>query len=192
MISYVIRHGRTSLSERHLVNGDPRVPVALDEVGELQCRRLSTAAWVPGVVTSIVSGFGRCHQTADLILADPDRESVSEPSLNEIRYGIFEGGPWMAYGAWLGAAGPDQAPPGGGEARRSAVERMLIGLRRCLRLPGPRLIVTHGLLWSVLLRLRDGGTADEWELPEAPYAEPLALDDRTLHQLIDAGLGSAS
>jgi probable phosphoglycerate mutase len=188
MTTYLIRHGRTVLSSQYLVNGDPGVPVKLDATGRRQCRQLSTAPWIPQLSTCVASEFGRCRETARLVLAGRGPAPLVEPGLNEIGYGVFEGGPWMTYGGWLRTADPNDGPDGGGESRRAAISRMLGGLARCLELPGPRLVVAHGLLVSVLLRLRDGGPVDEWNLPEAPYVTPLAFDDPSLRRLIAEGL----
>lgn len=52
---------------------------------------------------------------------------------------------------------------------------MLLGLKDCLALPGPRLVVGHGLLLSVLFRQRGRPEGDAAPLffPEAPCVQPL-------------------
>jgi len=138
-----------------------------------------------------VSQFTRTRQTAELILG-PGRSQVVNPDLNEIKYGCFEGTPWMAYVGWLRQMGPSTRPPGGGEARREAVQRVLCGLTACLSAPGPRLVVGHGLMISVLLQLLQRKPIDVWDLPEGPYVRPLLLDDARLRRIIDAGLDQSA
>lgn len=104
--TYLLRHGRTSLSALHQVNGDPAVEVALDEVGMAQCQAVTDSAWIGTVVTCITSRFLRTRQTADHLLGTHRPERFIEPRLDEVPYGMFEGGPWLTYGAWLAEHGP--------------------------------------------------------------------------------------
>jgi 2,3-bisphosphoglycerate-dependent phosphoglycerate mutase len=152
-MTYLLRHGRTQLSAVHVANGDPSTVVPLDSVGIAQCRRLARAPWTTSITRCFVSQFARTAQTAELILGEPAPPMAIEPALNEIKYGCFEGSPWMIYGRWLRQAGPAARPPGGGESRREAVGRILSGLTACLSAPGPRLVVGHGLMISVVLQL---------------------------------------
>lgn len=185
-ISYLLRHGRTALSHAYVANGDPSTAVLLDAVGISQCHRAAVAPWLATVSTCVVSEFRRTHQTADLIVP-PSVPRLIEPRLNEINYGCFEGGPWLAYGAWLRDNGVDVPPPGG-EARQAAIRRILLGLGYCLTLPGPRLVVGHGLMISAILQLRQNASLDKTDLPESPYVAPLPLVDQDLRDLINSGL----
>ncbi len=184
-VTYVLRHGRTELSAGYIASGDPALPVQLDATGMAQCRRLAAAEWLPAIATCIVSEFPRTRQTAELLLGYAGPVPVTDSRLNEINYGIYEGQPWMAYGAWLRGAGLGAVPPGG-ESRNAAVGRMLAGLAGSLDLPGPRLVVGHGLMISALLQLLRGRTLDRWDLPDAPYVKPIPLTDQRLRQLITA------
>jgi probable phosphoglycerate mutase len=184
-VTYVLRHGRTELSAEYIASGDPALPVQLDPTGVAQCQRLATARWLPTIATCVVSEFPRTRQTAELLLGSAQPVLVNEPRLNEINYGIYEGQPWMAYGAWLRSAGPGAIPPGG-ESRDATVGRMLAGLVGSLDLPGPRLVVGHGLMISVLLQLLRGRSLDRWDLPDALYVKPIPLTDQRLRQLIAA------
>jgi len=173
-ITYVLRHGRTELSARYIASGDPARPVHLDAAGVAQCQQLAAARWIPTIVTCVISQFPRTRQTAELLLGPAQPVMVVEPRLNEINYGGFEGQPWMAYGAWLRRAGPGAVPPAG-ESRDAAIGRVLEGLTGCLDLPGPRLVVGHGLMISTLLQLLRRRGLNRWDLPEAPYVKPIPL-----------------
>lgn len=186
-ISYLLRHGRTALSAAYQANGDPSSATPLDAMGVQQCSRVAATSWPAMIATCVTSEFLRCQQTAQLIVG-PHVRLLIEPDLNEINYGAFEGGPWMAYGDWLRHHGPNATPPGG-ESRRTAVRRILRGLDRCLTLPGPRLIAGHGLMISIVLQLLQNGSTDDWDLPEGAYVRPLPLADQHLRELVDVGLG---
>ncbi len=58
-VTYLLRHGRTRLSASHIVNGDPRTAVPLDEVGIAQCRRVACASWTTSIAACVVSQFAR-------------------------------------------------------------------------------------------------------------------------------------
>lgn len=188
--TYVLRHGRTALSATYRINGNPAQPIDLDEVGIEQCARVRGSRWLDTIAICLTSTFRRAQQTADILIGDRDVARVVEPHLDEIDYGAFEGGPWLNYGAWLRTNGPAALPPGAGESWYAAVDRLLAGLAACLKHPGPRLVVGHGLLVSLLRALTD--TDRPWEcstLPEAPYVEPIVLTDEVLAELIDRGRG---
>jgi len=187
-ITYVMRHGRTTLSAAYRVNGNPSPPIDLDDIGIEQCaRRARDARWLDKIAICLTSRFRRAQQTADILVGERDVPRIVEPRLDEINYGAFEGGPWLHYGAWLRAYGPAAVPPGG-ESWRTAVDRLLTGLAECLKYPGPRLVVGHGLLVSLLHAVRDSDQPLECSaLPEAPYVEPIVLTDVVLAELIDRG-----
>ncbi|MEV6602807.1 histidine phosphatase family protein [Kutzneria sp. NPDC051319] len=187
MTTFVIRHGRTALSATYQVNGDPAAAVPLDEVGVRQCAVHRGALWLQGIAVTVTSRFPRTKQTAGLLLGGAE-PNVVDPRLDEIDYGHFEGGPWLRYGAWLREHGLAAVPPGGSESWYQATERLLVGLAICLDLPGPRLVVGHGLLVSLLLALRcNDGPPDGAALPEAPYVSPLRLTDVELRELVQRG-----
>lgn len=187
-VTYLLRHGRTHLSAVHEVNGDPTVQVTLDEVGMSQCRAAADAPWISTIVTCVTSRFLRTQQTADHVLGAHQAEQFVEPRLDEIGYGAFEGGPWLTYGAWLSDHGPLARPPGGPESLHEATARLLEGLASVLELPGPRLVVGHGHLVSLVQQLQTQPTAAvELRLPEAAYVSPVALADDELTRCIATG-----
>lgn len=190
-VSYVMRHGRTQASASHIATGDPTMPIYLDSVGTAQCHRRAKAGWIPSIASCITSEFPRARQTARVLLTGHQPAMIEQPLLNEISYGRFEGGPWMAYGAWLRDAGPDVAPEGG-EARTAAIKRMLEGLSRCLTMPGPRLVIGHGLMISALLQLMAERPLRAFDLPEAPYVTAIPLTDERLAELVDESLYTLS
>ncbi len=182
MNTFLLRHGQTEYSMKYLVNGDPTVPVQLSEEGVRSCQHAWTVLPLHSVRTWVASGFARAQQTALLFTGVPAAKLVVEPRLNELDYGEFEGGPWLGYGDWLDRHGASRRPPGAAESQREGIRRMLLGLKDCLALPGPRLIVGHGLLLSVLLwqQSRSGGETVPLYFPEAPCVQPLDVADDVL------------
>ncbi|MGW0651785.1 histidine phosphatase family protein [Streptomyces umbrinus] len=188
-LTYLARHAQTTYSVAHRVNGSLRVDVPLSEIGRETCSGFA-ASWNRTVTSSVTSRFSRTRESAGIVLAGQLAPGASrvDRRLDEVDYGRFEGGDWMAYGAWLTAAGPDAVPPGGHETWRECVLRMLAGLQDCLLLPGPRLVVAHGLLSSVVRALvAHDSLAASTALPEAPYLEPVVLDDAELTRLVERG-----
>jgi 2,3-bisphosphoglycerate-dependent phosphoglycerate mutase len=179
VVTYVLRHARTAYSAAYRVNGRPDVPLGIDDVGYQQCHDARfTHPW-DTIATCVVSRFLRTAQTAQLLLAPRMLPLAAEARLDEIDYGSFEGGPFLEYGRWLDQHGPWARPPGARESQREAIWRMLNGLRDVLAWPGPRLVVAHGLLSSLLRR----GTISGTYYPEAPYLTPLQFSDEEVHAI---------
>jgi probable phosphoglycerate mutase len=54
-----------------------------------------------------------------------------------------------------------------------------------LALPGPRLVIGHGLMLSILLHLKENPGVLEDRLPEAPYVSPLCIADDELRLVLN-------
>ncbi|MFD4242611.1 histidine phosphatase family protein [Streptomyces sp. NPDC058525] len=191
MTTYVLRHGQTNYSKRYLVNGDPTKHIHLNEEGRHSLRRAWTTLPLHSVATWLTSEFPRARQTTSLLMGVPSAGLVVDPRLNELDYGEFESSPFLEYAVWLDTHGSGERPPGASESQREGIRRMLAGVLGALERPGPRVLVGHGLLVSVLLWYRDRaeGEAMPLFLPEAPYVEPVAITDDELPILITALLG---
>jgi seryl-tRNA synthetase len=177
-VTYILRHAATACSAGHLVNGDPRVHVPLTIVGEEQCRQARVNMSGNNAPTWVTSAFARCQRTAQLIAPGPVEIAV-DPRLNELDYGLFEAGNFLAYARWLAQHGPRQRPPGAAESQSEGVVRMLTGLMDVLARPAPRVVVAHGLLVSALTWAvtHPGQALRDVFLPAAPCVEPLTLSD---------------
>jgi probable phosphoglycerate mutase len=185
--TYILRHGQTDYSKQYLVNGDPARAIRLSEEGVRSCRNPWFTLPLHGVRTWLASEFPRAQQTASLLMGVPASKLVVEARLNELDYGKFEGGPFLEYASWLDQHGGSQRPPGARESQREGIRRMLSGVRSVLDYPGPRVLVCHGLLVSVLLWHRDRSPSEAVPLffPEAPCVEPLAVSDQELDEWVE-------
>lgn len=140
------RHGESVFSVRALVNGDTAVAGPLTPAGEEEARRLGEAIAADAIELCVTSEFERTRQTADVALAGRDIPRLVIPELNDPRYGSFEGGALEDYRAWAHAHASDDAPPGGGESRRTIVERYARGFRIVVERPEETvLVVAHSL-----------------------------------------------
>lgn len=184
--TYLLRHGQTALSRRYVCSGNVEPPVPVDDVGKDKIHGAKAASgWLSSLRSVASSEFLRARQTAEILAGDQEIRAI-EPRLNEINYGLFEGRPWMEYGAWLAQAGTGQVPPSGNESWDAAVDRMLDGLLACLELPGPRLVVCHGLLMSVVSALlTTDAPLEPTTLPEAPYVTPLVVTDTEVRAVLN-------
>ncbi|QLJ05702.1 histidine phosphatase family protein [Streptomyces sp. NEAU-sy36] len=186
MTTYVLRHGQTNYSRRHLVNGDPTKPIRLSEEGRRSLNRGSSSMPLHSMKTWLASEFPRAQQTADLLMGVPRPKLITDPRLNELDYGEYEGNSFLKYAVWLDGHGAGERPPGGSESQHEGIHRMLTGVLAALEHPGPRVLVAHGLVVSVLRWHRDQAPGEAMPLffPEAPYVEPFAIADVELPEFI--------
>jgi probable phosphoglycerate mutase len=121
-----------------------------------------------------------------LILQGVKVPVTADQRMNELDYGAFEARLFSEYAAWLRQHGSLARPPGASESQREGIRRMLDGLQSALALPGPRLVVAHGLALSVISwRQRHALAEGAILFPEAPCAIPMVLADADLRRTID-------
>lgn len=128
----LIRHGRTTFNNLGLVNGDPQVPVELDDVGREQCRVAGQSLAGRHFDLAIRTRFQRTGQSLALILDGRNVPIVEYPQFDDVRLGEFESGPVDAYRAWRHSHTPDDPPPGEGESRVGALYRYTRAYERML------------------------------------------------------------
>jgi probable phosphoglycerate mutase len=184
-VTYLVRHGQTALNPGHIVNSDPGVEVSLDDVGVRQCASITRQPWLDTVIVCVTSRFARTAQTAVELLGDRRPRRVAESGLDEIDYGRFDGGPWIDYGNWVTAEGRFARPPGARESLHEATVRLREGLDAALDLPGPRLVVGHGLMVAIVRHLRDHPDHLPDHLPPPPHVSPIRLPDTELRAILD-------
>ena len=127
-----IRHASTVYNGRHLLNGDPRVPVPLDAAGRVRAAALAPQFAGMPLDLALHTRFARTRETLSLLLGRRRGVRIAiEPGFDDIDVGEFEGGDVAAYRAWRARHGPDQAMPGG-ESRLAALARYSGGCARLL------------------------------------------------------------
>jgi broad specificity phosphatase PhoE len=178
------RHGESVFSERLLVNGEVTVPGPLTSKGEEEARALGRAIADDAIDLCVTSEFERTRQTADLALAGRDVLRLVVPELNDPRYGRFEGGGLEEYRSWAAAAASGDAVPGGGESRRTIVDRYARGFRlllerdeRCV------LVVAHSLPIAYALAAH-GGAVPARRVPLVEHAHAYRLAAEELEQVV--------
>lgn len=98
------------------------------------------------------------------------------PTLGEIRFGAFEGGPLADYRAWAWSHAPDAECPGGGESRVEAAVRIAEAVDTLLGRPEDVVLaVSHALPIRYVVDASDG-TFPTARITPVPHAEPFSLD----------------
>jgi alpha-ribazole phosphatase len=170
------RHAESELNADNVLNGDPSRSVGLTARGEEQARALGAAAGPVDLVAH--TSFERTRRTGEL--AWPGTPTLLVPDLDEIRFGRWEGTRWSdGYEAWVGAAGPEEPSPGGGESRVAAARRYVRGFRSLLARAEERIaLVAHGAQVRYVL-LAAAGTQPTPVLERVDLAVPheLARDE---------------
>jgi broad specificity phosphatase PhoE len=125
-----------------------------------------------GVATPLL----RTHETLELVLGDRPVERVVLPTLAEIRFGAFEGGPLADYRAWAWSHAPAAECPGGGESRAEAAARIAGALETLLERPEESVLaVSHALPIRYVVDASDG-TFPTARITPVPHAEPFSLE----------------
>ena len=140
-----VRHATTVYNDFHLLNGDPRVPVALDAEGRVAAAALGARLRQCPFDLALHTRFARTRETLMLMLGRRHDVPVAvEPAFDDIAVGIFEGRDVSAYRAWRAEHGPGEAVPGG-ESRLDALARYADGCARVLSRRDARcvLLVVH-------------------------------------------------
>jgi broad specificity phosphatase PhoE len=176
-----VRHASTVYNDRHLLNGDPRVPVPLDAGGRVAALALGRRLDRPFDL-ALHTRFARTRETLMLLLDGRHGVRVAvEPAFDDIDVGIFEGREVEAYRAWRAEHGLAEAVPGG-ESRLDALARYADGCARLLARHDARcvLLAVHDIPIRFLRNAVAG--ADPLEGPARTVAnlELLSLDEAQL------------
>lgn len=141
----LVRHGRTDYNALRTLNGDPSVPVCLDEVGRGQVEALRADLAGRTFDLAVHTRFARTVQTLDLLLAGREVPRLECADLDDVALGEFEGASAEAYRTWR-RAHPQDTRPRGGESRMDALVRYIRGFERLVasRASAP-LVVTHDI-----------------------------------------------
>jgi 2,3-bisphosphoglycerate-dependent phosphoglycerate mutase len=154
----LIRHGETLWNQQHRMQGQhdsPLTPLGLQQARQLAARLKNVA------FTALYSSdLGRAHQTARCIADATGHEVITDVSLRERRFGIFEGltnheieERYPQEYRHFAAREPDFIMDGG-ESAAQFRSRCVAGLERIARRHQGETItvVTHGLVLDALYR----------------------------------------
>jgi broad specificity phosphatase PhoE len=180
----LVRHAESEYSARGLLNGDPRVAVALSKKGREQARQLGARLAETEIDLCVTSEFARTIETADIALAGRDIPRLVATELNDHPAGEYEGLPLADYLAWARGAAPADLIPGTGDSRAAVVDRFARGFVLLLdRSEATILAVLHSLPIMYLLEAAVGRDPAA-RLGLLPYAEPRDLSRKQVAQAI--------
>lgn len=122
---WVTRHGQTLHNVRHLVNGEMRRQVTLDDTGRSQAAQAGRVLADEPIDACFTSPFSRALDTAKIMLAGRSVPIHVRPGLAEVRCGdYFEGRNSDEYDAWIWKQGVFVSPPGqGGDSLAESLGR---------------------------------------------------------------------
>ena|SRR5512134_1361620 len=158
----VIRHGETAWNREKRMQGT--TDTQLSDVGREQARALGRRLAGSGFAALYTSDLARARDTARAIAEHTGRDIVTDPRLQERRFGIFEGltveeivARYPDEHARFASRDPDYAVPGG-ESARSFTQRCIGCLAEiAIRHRGTEVVVvTHGLVLDSLYRAAHG------------------------------------
>lgn len=129
----LLRHGQTTYNAAQRLNGDPAIPVHLDDVGRAQCAARGLELADRPIDLAVHTDFIRTAESLDILLAGRAVPRLEIPALGDVRLGVFEGRPVREYRAWR-AGRPPEDRPDGGESRIDALTRYVTGTQRLLEL----------------------------------------------------------
>jgi probable phosphoglycerate mutase len=158
----VIRHGETAWNREKRMQGT--TDTLLSDVGRAQAQALGRRLASRAFAALYSSDLSRARDTAHAIAEHTGRKPVTDPRLQERRFGIFEGltaeeivARFPEEHARFASRDPDYAVPGG-ESAREFTERCLGCLAEIAgRHAGDEVVVvTHGLVLDSLYRAAHG------------------------------------
>lgn len=166
-------HARSNVDEcvSSIPPGEGLSDLGVDEALQLR-EALAREPIGLGVATPLV----RTQETLELALGSRDVPRIVLPSLGEIGFGAFEGGPLAAYREWAWSTEPDALCPGGGESRSHAAERLAGALDTLLGRPEEVVLaVSHALPIRYVVDAADGSFPAA-RIEPVPHASAFELD----------------
>jgi broad specificity phosphatase PhoE len=139
-IFILVRHGQSELNVKHLVNGDPDVPVGVTEQGVAEAEALHVQVAGIELDLCVHTRFGRTLRTAEIALGGRNVPLEVEPLLDDIYVGELEGCTIDDYRAWKREHKRSDAFPGG-ESLDDAARRYAEAYERLLARSEQRILV---------------------------------------------------
>ena len=130
----LIRHGETAWNRDKIFRGIHDVP--LNDNGRIQAELAAAALRRRTIDAAYTSPLSRARETAEIVLAEHDRQAVIEPGLVDLDYGDWTGKPeadvarqWPAeFDTWI--THPEQAEIPNGDTLAVAFDRNFTAMER--------------------------------------------------------------
>lgn len=170
----LVRHGETALNAARVLQP---ADTPLSDIGRSQALAVARRLCSSGAVALISSDLPRALQTAEAIQRATGLPLQTSALLHERNFGDLRGRPYDSLG--FDPMQMSEAPPGGESPaefaeRCLAAMQMLVALRQAL--PGPLIVITHGLVirqWLPEPRPTLANTSLTILSHEAPYGVEL-------------------
>jgi probable phosphoglycerate mutase len=171
----LVRHGHARSNVDDVVSSRPP-GMGLSELGVEEATRLRAALADVPVDLGVATRLARTQETLAIGLGERDVPRIVLPGLDEIGFGVYEGGPLETYRAWAWTHEADEPCPGGGESRAQAAERFAGALEELLERPEEVVVaVSHALPVRYVLDASDG-TFPAAQIGRIPHATPFELE----------------
>jgi broad specificity phosphatase PhoE len=186
VVHALVRHGRTDYNDRGLLNGDPAVPVLLDDEGRAQLAALKPRIDALPVDLAVHTRFSRTVESLDILLDGRDVPRAECPELDDVRLGVFEGATREAYRAWRRELGVAARPDRGGESRVDALGRYARGFERLLATRARcALVVTHDIPIRFLSNALEGDDPIDGPIRSVANGSLLLVDAADLRNAVE-------
>jgi broad specificity phosphatase PhoE len=173
----LVRHAAAGSNRDGTTSCTPPGP-SLTEEGVEQARRVGELLADERVSLGVATRLLRTQETLEHALAIRGIPRMVVPELDEIDFGVFDGGSLAEYRAWAASHPPDEPAPGGGESRAEAAARFARGLGVVLDRAEPVvLLVGHALFVRYVLDGASGLVPAPLMAP-VDHASPYRLDVR--------------
>lgn len=179
--AWLVRHAAAGSNRDGLASGTAPGE-GLTEEGRAQALGLRDALKSVALDLGVATDFARTQETLELALGDRDVPRAVIPSLNEIGFGSYDGGPLDVYRGWAADELPSTLAPGGGESRATAAARFAAGARELLARPEELLlVVAHALVIRYLVDAA-AGLVPAARMAPVEHATPYELSDADLER----------
>jgi broad specificity phosphatase PhoE len=177
----VTRHAESTVNSTGMLSSDPLRPVDLSARGRYQAYRLGLQLAHVEVEVAVHSRFVRTRLTAELALQGRGIPLLTEPDLDEVRAGVFDGAPIHDYWAWKANHSRTRRFPLG-ESLDGAARRYAAALARLLDRPERiTLVVSHELAVRSIVEAASPLDAAR-PAGAIPNAAPYLLDEAALRR----------
>ena len=178
------RHAQSTLNVERRVNGNPARPVGLTERGREEARQLGIQiANIPFEIC-FRTRFSRTQETAALALAGRKVPFETEPLLDDIDVGDFDGAPVEEYREWKHSHPRSERFPGG-ESLDDAAARYGQAWRNILETAHETvLVVCHEIPLRYALNGANGSDSLDGPIHELRNAAPYLFTEETLGRAV--------